>query len=113
MPATDDEVTFTVETVASAESVYRAALETDNRAFQVHRTHLFAVALSVAAAASGSILLPPVLAMWLVLRILTPDDDLLCIAPYESRYMYRLFDRKVTTAASKGYGSELECVWDL
>ena len=81
MPATTDEVTVSVPTVpaGSAEAVYRAAIETGTSAYQLHRNHIFAVALSLPVAASGSIVVGLILAMWLVLRILTPADDLLDI----------------------------------
>ena len=84
MPATADEVTVSIQSVpaGSAESVFRTALQSGSNAYQVHRTHLFAVALSITASASGSILVGVVVAMWLVLRVLIPDEDLMDLTPF-------------------------------
>ena len=84
MPATADEVTVSIQSVpaGSAESVFRTALQSGSNAYQVHRTHLFAVALSITASASGSILVGVVVAMWLVLRVLIPGEDLMDLTPF-------------------------------
>ena len=71
MSATAEEVDMLVDSVpiGSSEAVYRAALETGTRAYQVHRLHIFTVALGIAAASSGSYLINPIFAMWCVLRM--------------------------------------------
>ena len=82
MPATADEVAITVESIpaGSSEDVFRTALQS-GKAYQVHRTHLFAVALAITAAAGGSFLVGIVIAMWLVLRVLVPAEDMMDLTP--------------------------------
>ena len=84
MPVASNVVEFSVRGAganASTQAI-RAALEGSQDAFDVAPVHWIAVALTITAAASGMAPVSPILAMWLVLRILSPAEDLKREAPF-------------------------------